>query len=147
MNRISGCCPKRAFGQTINNFKIAIPVMLGIFMLLSLISPFIKKHNTDIFTGNFILDPLMGALMGSASFGIPITSYITGGELLNSGINLMAVTAFMLAWTTVGVVMLPLEISTLGKKFAITRNVINFLFSIVIAILVVVTINIISDVK
>jgi hypothetical protein len=143
MNKISGCCPKRALGQTISNFKFALPIMIGVFMLLSLVSPFIKKYNADIFTGNFIFDPLVGTLVGSISFGIPITSYITGGELLGSGISLIAVTAFMLAWTTVGIVMLPLEISALGKRFAIARNLINFSFSIIIAILVVVTLNII----
>ena len=111
-------------------------------MLISLANPFIKKYNTDIFTGNFLIDPIIGSLVGSISFGIPITSYIAGGELLGSGISLLAVTAFVLAWTTVGVVMLPLEISTLGRKFAITRNIINFFFSIIIAILVVITLNI-----
>ena len=142
LNKKSGCCPKRAFNQTINNFKVAIPIMIGTFMLISLANPFIKKYNTDIFTGNFLIDPIIGSLVGSISFGIPITSYIAGGELLGSGISLLAVTAFVLAWTTVGVVMLPLEISTLGRKFAITRNIINFFFSIIIAILVVITLNI-----
>ena len=141
LNKKSGCCPKRAFNQTINNFKVAIPIMIGTFMLISLANPFIKKYNTDIFTGNFLIDPIIGSLVGSISFGIPITSYIAGGELLGSGISLLAVTAFVLAWTTVGVVMLPLEISTLGRKFAITRNIINFFFSIIIAILVVITLN------
>jgi uncharacterized membrane protein YraQ (UPF0718 family) len=134
---------KKALRQTVNNFKMALPIMIGVFLLLSLISPFIKKYSATIFSGNIILDPLIGSLAGSISFGIPITSYIAGGELLGSGVNLMAVTAFMLAWTTVGIAMLPLEISTLGKKFAITRNIVNFLFSIIIAILAVATLNII----
>jgi len=76
-------------------------------------------------------------LAGSISFGIPVTSYIIGGELLKEGVSLLAVTAFILAWSTVGIAMLPLEISFLGKKFAIIRNVINFIFAIVIAVLVV----------
>jgi hypothetical protein len=140
-NSISRKNIKKAFSQTAKSLKTSIPIMVSIFLILSLISPLIKKYNTEIFTGNFIFDPLIGSLMGSISFGIPITSYITGGELLAGGVNLVAVTAFMLAWTTVGIAMLPLEISNLGKKFAIVRNLVNFFFSIIIAILVVLTLN------
>jgi len=134
---------KEAWGKTYNNFRIAVPITLGILLLIGLVNPPLKKYYLDIFTGNYFLDPLIGAIAGSASFGIPITSYITGGELLDSGVSLLAVTAFILTWTTVGVVMLPLEIAALGKKFAIARNFTNFLFSIVIAILTVITINLI----
>ncbi len=90
-----------------------------------------------LFTGNYIKDSFIGAVAGSISFGIPVTSYIVGGELLKEGVSLLAVTAFILTWSTVGIAMLPLEISYLGKRFAIVRNVINFVFAIIIAILTV----------
>ena len=82
-------------------------------------------------------------MAGSISFGIPITSYIVGGELLKEGVSLLAITAFILAWSTVGVAMLPLEISYLGKRFAIYRNIINFFFSIILAILTITILNIV----
>ena len=90
-----------------------------------------------------MIDPLFGALGGSFAFGMPITSYILGGEFLNKGVGLLAVTAFIMSWTTVGIFMLPLEINSLGKKFALVRNSINFIFSILIAILTIITLNII----
>ena len=118
--------------------------MFGILLLINLLSPFLKNYYATIFTGNYFLDPLIGALVGSISFGIPITSFIISGELLKEGVSLLAVSAFILTWSTVGVAMLPLEISFLGKRFAIYRNLINFLFGIIIAILTILTLNLIT---
>lgn len=110
-------------------------------MLVGLANQLFSSRYAEIFNGNLFFDPLKGALTGSISFGIPVTSFVVGGELLSEGVSLIAVTAFILAWSTVGVAMLPLEISTLGKKFSIIRNSICFVFSILIAILTVWTLN------
>ncbi len=56
---------------------------------------------------------------------------------MEKGVSLLAVTAFILAWTTVGLAMLPIEMKFLGRRFAIWRNGLNFLNSIIIAVLVV----------
>lgn len=133
---------RTALKKTTNSFGQAIPIMAGILLLINLINPVLGIYYEKIFTGNFILDPLIGAAAGSVSFGIPIISYVVGGELLEKGISLLAVAAFMLAWSTVGVAMLPLEMKFLGKSFALYRNGVNFLFAIIIAILTIITISI-----
>jgi len=135
---------KQAFANTLKTYKRMLPMMFGILLLINLLGPVLKKYYTSIFTGNYILDPLIGALAGSVSFGIPITSFIISGELLKEGISLLAVSAFILTWATVGIAMLPLEISFLGKRFAVYRNVINFFFGIIIAIFTVFTLNLIT---
>jgi len=134
---------KQAAVKSYRTLKMAMPIMAGILMLVSLLSLYLKDYYSKIFTGNIFIDPIIGALSGSISFGMPITSYIAGGELLKQGVSLLAVTAFIMAWTTVGITMIPLEASFLGKRFAITRNIVNFLFSLIIAILVVYTLKII----
>ena len=128
---------KKAFWKSLNNFKIMIPILIGVLLLVNLITTNFGDFYLKLFTGNYIKDSLIGAVAGSISFGIPVTSYIIGGELLKEGISLVAVTAFILTWSTVGIAMLPLESSFLGKKFAIVRNIINFIFSIVAAVLIV----------
>jgi len=72
-----------------------------------------------------------------------VTSYIIGGELVGFGVSLTAVTAFIIAWVTVGVVQAPLEAQTLGKRFTIVRNITSFISSILIAVLTVSTLAII----
>ncbi len=89
-----------------------------------------------VFTKNPILDPLIGAAIGSISAGNPIISYIISGELLHQGVSLTAVTAFVLSWVSVGVIQMPAECAILGKKFAIYRNILSFIFAIIIAVII-----------
>ena len=135
---------KTAIKKTIASYKQAIPIMFSILLLVNLINPLFKDIYPKIFSGNYITDPIIGALLGSISFGIPITSYVVGGELINLGISLLAVTAFIMTWTTVGIAMLPLEAKFLGKRFAIIRNSLNFVFSILIACLTVFFLNLLN---
>ena len=133
---------KKSFSQTIKSFRQILPIILGVVMLVSLsISLIPKSFYTKIFTGNNIIDPLLGSVIGSISAGNPIISYILGGELLEQGVSLIAVTAFILSWVTVGLIQLPAESLMLGKKFAVTRNVISFISSLIIAFLTVFTLS------
>lgn len=135
---------KSAFNKTLNLFKTVLPMLCGILLLISLLQQFFQHHYQDWFTGNYLLDPLIGAAAGAVSFGIPITSYIVGGELLKSGVSLVAVTAFIMTWTTVGLVMIPIETEFLGKRFALVRNSLNFVVAILVAIATVVTLEMIG---
>lgn len=126
---------RKSFFQTVMVFKTALPILLGVLLLINLLDPLLQSRYRQWFTGDYLADTLIGALAGSISFGIPITSYIVGGELLAKGVSLLAVTAFIMTWTTVGLVMLPLEASFLGRKFALVRNALNFFFAILIAVL------------
>ena len=133
----------QAFWKTIGVFKMAIPMICGVLLTVSLMQQVFQQHYRDWFTGNYIIDPFIGAFAGSISFGIPITSYVAGGELLHGGVSLIAVTAFIMTWTTVGLIMIPLEASFMGKRFAFVRNSLNFFFGIFVAIATVYTLELI----
>ncbi|MDD4625386.1 MAG: hypothetical protein PHI77_01540 [Candidatus Pacebacteria bacterium] len=136
---------KKAFIQTANGFRQFFPVVLGTMLFLSVfIAAFPKEMYTSLFGGNKFLDPFIGAALGSILSGNPVTSYILGGELISKGVSLLAVTAFITAWVTVGIIQLPAESLMLGKKFAITRNIISFLSSIAAAAMALITFSIIS---
>ena len=132
---------KKSVTQTMQTFKIALPIIIGVLLLVNLINISLNAGFANIFTGHPLIDSFIGAGAGSISFGIPLTSFIVGGELLARGVSLLAVTAFIIAWSSVGVAMLPLESVFLGKRFSIIRNALNFIFSILIAIITVFTLN------
>jgi len=120
------------------------PIILGTILLVSLASTLIpESFYSKIFTNNIILDPLAGGLIGSILVGNPIVSYILGGEFLKQGISLVAVTAFIIAWVSVGIVQFPAEAQILGKKFALIRNIVSFILAIISAIIIVVILNLI----
>jgi len=120
------------------------PIIVGVVLLVSLVNALIPKTTfATLFSKNIIVDPVIAAALGSILAGNPITSYILGGEFLGLGISLVAVTAFLVAWVTVGMVQLPAEIMMLGKRFAITRNVLSFVFSILVAIITVLILGVV----
>jgi predicted Fe-Mo cluster-binding NifX family protein len=119
-----------------------LPIFIGIILCIGLFTAFISEEFlSSIFSGNPTVDTLLGAGLGSIFTGNPINSYIIGGELLKYGVSLMAVTAFIVAWVTVGIVQMPAEIAALGKDFALLRNAVSFVMSLAIAILTVTFLN------
>jgi len=123
---------------------ISFPILLGVILLVSLISAMIPASTYSLlFKNNYLIDSFVGSSLGSILAGNPITSYIIGGELLKQGVSLLAITAFIVAWVTVGLVQFPAESMLLGKKFAILRNVTSFIFSIIVAVVTVVMVGLI----
>jgi uncharacterized membrane protein YraQ (UPF0718 family) len=131
--------------RAFKSFGTAFSVFLGIILLLGLLRTYVTpQFISTIFKGEIFLDTILGSIFGSISAGNPVTSYIIGGELLKQGISLFAVTAFMVAWVTVGIVQLPAEAAFLGKRFAIFRNLLSFILSIIVAIGTVVMLQMIQ---
>ena len=130
--------------KTLNNFKQSIPIIMGIILLISLAQTFIPVEKyAKLFSGGFF-DSLIGSTIGSIASGNPITSYIIGGELLKNNVSFIAVVAFIVSWVTVGVIQFPAESLMLGKKFALTRNILAFISSIIIAIIIGIIFSIIN---
>lgn len=120
--------------KTWNNFKQSAPIIIGVLLLISLLNSVLTAEDyARLFRGNPWLDSFIGALIGSISGGNPLFSYILGGEFQQQGVSLLAVTAFIITWVTVGVSQLPAESLMLGKRFAIVRNLTAFISAILIA--------------
>ncbi|MCD6476673.1 MAG: hypothetical protein J7K26_00705 [Candidatus Aenigmarchaeota archaeon] len=117
----------------------SLPVLAGIILLISLANTVIPKSSYSVLFNKFpLLDSIIGSIIGSILAGNPINSYIIGGELLNQGVSLIAVTSFIVAWVSVGIIQLPAESMLLGKKFAIIRNIVSFILSIIVAFVTVI---------
>lgn len=134
----SGKRPKSilfSFINVLRSFSTALPMLCGVILLMGLFQIFVTKEMiASVFTGQMLRDTLIGTVIGSISAGHPITSYVIGGELLIRGVALFAVTAFIVAWVTVGVVQYPAEANFLGRRFAALRNLFSFLLAILVSI-------------
>ena len=128
--------------KTVITFINVVPIIVGMLLLTSLvITVFPEQISAGLFGNGDILDTLLGASIGSIAVGHPLASYLLGGELLGGGVGLIAVTALVVAWVTVGIVQLPAEALMLGTRFAVYRNVICFIATILIAFLTVYTLS------
>lgn len=116
------------------------PNILAVVLLSGLIMEFVPLNRLSEFLGGgFFTDGLVGAGIGSVSIGNPLVSYVLGGELLDQGVSLMAVTALLVSWVTVGSIQLPAEIQIFGARFALLRNGLSFVFALIIAFVVLLT--------
>jgi len=123
-----------SFIKVLRSFSTAVPMLCGVILLMGLFQIFVTKEMiASVFTGQMFRDTLIGTLIGSVSAGHPISSYVIGGELLIRGVDLFAVTAFIVAWVTVGVVQYPAEASFLGRRFATLRNLFSFFLAILVS--------------
>jgi uncharacterized membrane protein YraQ (UPF0718 family) len=121
-----------------------IPIFLGIILLIGLVNAMIPKSAiAALFSNNIVLDPFIGSILGSIFIGNPVTSYILGGEFLAQGVSLLAVTAFMVSWVTVGFVQLPAEALMLGKRFAILRKITGLVLAVFVAITTIIIMGLI----
>ena len=126
-------------------FMGMLPIILGVMLLTGLLVKVVPADSVaHWFGGNDLVDAFLGAAAGSISAGHPLTSYVLGGEFLTQGVSLVAVTAFLISWVTVGSIQLPAEALMLGWRFALLRNLVCFVFSILIAVLTVITLNLVG---
>ena len=127
------------------SFTSMMPMILSIVGLMGLFQAMVSKELlASLFTGDPVKDTLIGTVAGGIAVGQALVSYILGGELLEQGISIYAVTAFILAWVTLGIVQLPLEAEVLGLRFTIYRNILAFISTIFVSIGTVWTIGVIG---
>ena len=128
----------RALTKSLRALVQMVPIVLGMLLLTSLMLAWLPRADfRALFGAGNALDVLVGALLGSIAAGHPLAGYILGGELLSAGVSLVAVTALLVTWVSVGVVQLPAEGLMLGWRFALLRNLLCFLSALVMAPVVV----------
>ena len=133
---------KQSATKTLHTFVNILPIVVGMLLLTSLvINIFPDQISREIFGLHDFIDSLIGASVGSVAAGHPLASYFLAGELRATGVSMIAVTALIVSWVTVGIVQLPAEALLLGKHFAIYRNLLCFLFAIAISFLTVYTLQ------
>lgn len=137
---------KASFQQVLKkssfSFLAMTPMLIGVIGLVGLLQVLVSPRMfSSLFRGNAIVDTLVGTLAGAAASGNPVVSYLLGGELLEQGISLYAVSAFILSWVTLGFVHLPVETEVLGFRFTLYRNILAFVVTMIIAALTPITIQ------
>lgn len=127
------------------SFLALSPLLLGIIGLVGLFQVLVTpKMLAALFKGNGVIDTLIGTLAGAAAPGNPVVSYLLSGELLKQGISLYAVSAFVISWVTLGLTQLPAEVEVFGGRFTLYRNILAFVFTMLIATLTTLTVQVLT---
>ncbi|MGC9365001.1 MAG: permease [Fidelibacterota bacterium] len=110
---------------------LLIVVLIGLFM--SFLTPSVISNLLGKQSGIFgiLLTALLGAVMHIPS----IVAFPLAASLLEKGAAVTTIATFIATLTMIGIVTFPLEIKELGKKFALWRNGLSFVFAILVGIL------------
>ncbi len=134
-----------ALRKSFFTFLNILPIILGMLLLTSLVIEwFPEQLYAGLFGNGDVLDSLLAAAVGSIAIGHPLASYLLGGEVLEGGVGLTAVTALLVTWVTVGIIQIPAEALMLGTRFAIYRNIVSLLSALAISFLTVFTLHLLG---
>jgi len=134
-----------AFKHAAKSLWMIMPMLLAVIGLVGLFEAWVTPQMLkSLFGGSTLQEIGVGILSGAIWVGQPFLSYAIGGELLQDGVSLYGVTAFILSFVTLGVVQLPLEWSLFGTRFTLVRNLLSLVFAALISVATVYLVKVLS---
>lgn len=118
-------------------FLTVLPQFLAILFLVGLLLATISPETIQniIGTKSGILGMFLASLLGSITLVPVLIAFPIAAELLKNGAGVMQITIFICTLTTVGIATLPIENRYLGKKTALLRNALFYIFAFITAII------------
>lgn len=133
---------KKDKSKTISSIKGAKGMMgnmiwdvIGILLLIGLILAIIPPTTIEGLLGSEsgLLATVGAAVTGTITLIPAFIAFPLMGSLKANGAGILTLTAFVTTLTMVGFITYPIESKAFGSDFAIKRNVLSFLFALLIA--------------
>lgn len=107
-------------------------VIFAIGLILAVLPP--DRIATLIEGQNVYVATIMAAAFGTVTLIPAFIAFPLIGTLSHAGVGIMPSVAFLTTLTMVGIATFPLEQREFGLKFALIRNILSFVFAILIAL-------------
>jgi uncharacterized membrane protein YraQ (UPF0718 family) len=129
---------RKALTKGLKAFEGILPEFLVVVMIVAIVLAVFDPVTISrlIGVGSGWIGIMIASLVGAITLIPGFVAFPAAAELLRNGAGVTQIAAFVSSLMMVGVVTLPLEIRYFGKKAAIGRNVLAFVFSIVAALFV-----------
>ncbi len=123
---------KKAWKSFENMLPQLLSVLLIIGFTLAVVNPEFISNILGSESG--FMGVLIGGIVGSLTLIPGIVAFPLAAVLLENGAGVMQISAFISTLMMVGIVTIPMEVKTFGVKASLTRNIMVFSLSFVIAI-------------
>ena len=129
---------KMALKKAWKAFENILPQFLAILILIGLALAILSPETiTQLLGANSgIWGVLAASILGSITLIPGFVAFPLAAALLKSGAGYMQIAAFVSTLMMVGIVTMPLEMKTFGKRATVVRNLSAFLFSLVAAFVI-----------
>ncbi|MEA4972996.1 hypothetical protein SDC9_96392 [bioreactor metagenome] len=125
---------KKAWKSFENILPEFLVVVLLVGILLAVLNPQVISKIIGSESGWFGV--MLAAIIGSITLIPGFVAFPTAAILLNNGAGYMQIAAFISTLMMVGIVTLPVEIKYFGKKTSVLRNILAFLFSFIVSLII-----------
>lgn len=129
---------KRALLKGWKSFENIMPQFLGIIFIIGLVLAILRPEVISNIIGESsgFFGVLLASIMGSITMMPTFVAFSTADMLLKNGAGYSQVSALVSTLTLVGVLTFSLESKYIGKKAALNRNLLAYLFSFIVAIII-----------
>lgn len=129
---------KQALAKALRALENILPQFLAVLVLVALALSVFNPQTISRFLGegSGFWGMLTASLVGAVTLIPGFVAFPAAGELLRHGAGVLQVAAFVSSLMMVGIVTLPMEIKFFGKRAAVLRNSLAFLFSLAAALFV-----------
>ena len=119
-------------------FENILPQFLSILIIIGLVLAILSPETITklLGTNSGIWGVAAASVIGSITLIPGFVAFPLAAALLKNGAGYMQIAAFVSTLMMVGIVTMPLEIKTFGKRATITRNAAAFLFSLIAAFVI-----------
>lgn len=126
---------KQALKKSWKSFENIMPDFLVVIFIIGIALSILTPEQISKFVGGESgwIGVLLASLLGAITLIPAFVAFPLAAALLNNGAGYMQIAAFVSTLMMVGIVTIPMEIKTFGKKATILRNVFAFIFSLVVA--------------
>lgn len=126
---------KKALMKAWKSFENILPQLLSILVIIGIALAVLNPRVISdlIGSGSGFPGVAMAALVGAIALIPGFVAFPLAAALLEGGAGYMQIGALVSTLMMVGVLTIPLEIKIMGKKAALIRNVLAFLFSFAVA--------------
>lgn len=126
---------KKALMKAWKSFENILPQFLAIILVIGMMLSVLDTETITKILGadSGIKGVLIAAFIGSITLIPGFVAFPLASALLESGAGISQIAAFVSTLMMVGVLTIPMEIKTFGKKVTIVRNVSAFVFSLFVA--------------
>lgn len=120
----------QALRKSLRALENILPQLLTVLLFVAVVLSLFDAEHISRFLGSGSGFPgvLTAAVAGSITLIPGFVAFPAASELLRSGAGVLQIAAFVSSLMMVGVVTLPMEILVFGRRTAILRNALAFLF-------------------
>ncbi|MFH1880087.1 MAG: permease [Bacillota bacterium] len=121
--------------KALKSFENLLPQFLSILIIIGLEFAILSPETITklLGTNSGVWGVLAASLVGSITLIPGFVAFPLAAALLKSGAGYMQIAAFVSTLMMVGIVTIPMEMKTFGKRVTIVRNVSAYLFSLIVA--------------